>query len=63
MKLPIILGKLPIRFQWTLHNMVGHPLMEVLLLAGFEGASITVHDKTVPARWRPIVQKPGQNMG
>lgn len=37
------------RFRWTLHNVVAHPLSEVLYLLGFERASNWVHDVTVPA--------------
>jgi len=38
----------PTRFQWTLHNLVAHPLSEVLFQLGFESFSNTVHDSTVP---------------
>ena len=34
---------------WTFHNLVGHPLSEVLHLLGFERASGRVHDRTLPA--------------
>lgn len=42
------LGKLPARFQWTLHNLVAHPLSEVLFQVGLESASNWVHDASIP---------------
>jgi hypothetical protein len=47
-RLSKFLGKLPARFQWTLHNLVAHPLSEVVYQVGFEGASNKIHDATVP---------------
>ena len=35
------------RFAFTLHNIVGHPLMEVLWLLGLKRASRWVHDITL----------------
>jgi hypothetical protein len=40
--------KRPGRFSWTLHNLVGHPLSEMLHLIGCERASEWVHDVTAP---------------
>ena len=42
------LGRLPERFQWTLHNLVAHPLSELLYQAGLRRWSDRVHDLTVP---------------
>lgn len=36
------------RFEYTLHNLIGHPVSEVLHLLGFENASKKVHDWTLP---------------
>lgn len=36
------------RFQWTLHNLIAHPLSEILFQLGFENAGNKVHDMTVP---------------
>lgn len=36
------------RFNWTLHNTVGHPVSEVLHQIGLRKASDWVHDVTVP---------------
>jgi len=38
-------------FRYTLHNIVGHPLMEVLHLVGLGQWSEWVHDATLPADW------------
>lgn len=43
-----IISRLPERFRWTLHNVVAHPLSEVLFQLGFEDAGNRVHDATVP---------------
>lgn len=48
MSLPDLLSKLPKRFQWTLHNLVAHPLSEVLFQCGYEDLGNAVHDVTVP---------------
>ena len=42
------LGRLPIRFQWSLHNLVGHPLSEVCFQLGLEDLSAWFHDRTMP---------------
>lgn len=35
--------------NWTFHNIVAHPLSEILHLLGFEKAGGFVHDATVPS--------------
>jgi len=35
-------------FRMTLHNLVGHPLMEILSLVGLQSAARWVHDVTLP---------------
>ncbi len=50
MNLPEHLTRLPERYRWTPHNLLGHPLSEVLYLLGFKSLSNRVHDATVPAR-------------
>lgn len=47
-RLPAKLAKLPPRWRWTLHNIVAHPVSEVLYLMGYEHLSNRVHDLTVP---------------
>jgi hypothetical protein len=43
-----LLSRLPERYRWTLHNMVGHPVSELLGLFGFTEAATAVHDGTLP---------------
>lgn len=39
---------------WVVHNLVGHPLMQVLAFLGLTRAAFAVHDGTVP---RPKVKR------
>lgn len=41
-------ASLPPRFQWTVHNLVAHPLSEILYQVGLEDLSNDVHDFTIP---------------
>lgn len=43
-----IIGRLPKRFQYTVHNMIAHPLSEVLYQLGLVKLSEVVHDRTCP---------------
>jgi len=43
------LAKLPPRWRWTLHNLIAHPLSEVLYQLGARDLSTAVHDRTAPA--------------
>ena len=40
----------PKRFRWALHNLVGHPLLEVLTQLGAPRLGEWVHDVTLPRR-------------
>lgn len=44
------------RFAWTLHNILGHPLSEMLHLFGLARASRWVHDVTMPRDIAPTVR-------
>lgn len=46
--LPVLLGLLPKRFQWSLHKLVAHPLSEVLFQVGLHRWSEAVHGGTGP---------------
>ena len=48
MNLPRLLGRLPERFRWTVHNLVAHPLSELLFQVGLRLWSDAVHDLTMP---------------
>lgn len=39
---------LPARFNWTLHNVVGHPLSEILFQFGLGDLGNRLHDATMP---------------
>ncbi len=51
MKLRKKLAKLG-RFSWTLHNLVAHPVSEILFLIGCEDLGNKIHDITVPEHVR-----------
>jgi hypothetical protein len=36
------------RFEFTLHNLIGHPLMEIFHILGCEKLSNLIHDITLP---------------
>ena len=55
--LPALLARLPTRWRWTLHNLVAHPVSEILFLVGLDGLSNVVHDQTIP------VHEPGTGRG
>lgn len=42
------LGALPVRLQWLPHNLVAHPLSELLYQLGAEGLGNLLHDATLP---------------
>ena len=42
------LGRLPERWRWTLHNVVAHPISEVLFQVGLRRWSDAIHDLTIP---------------
>lgn len=41
-------ARLPPRWQWAPHNLVAHPLSEILFHLGFEAAGNWLHDETIP---------------
>jgi len=47
-RLPYLLGKLPERYRWSVHNLLAHPLSELLFQVGLRRWSDKVHDITVP---------------
>jgi len=36
-------------FEYALHNLIGHPVYEILHLIGLEKAADWVHESTLPA--------------
>lgn len=47
-KFRCMLGDLPPKYQFTLHNIVGHPVCEVAELLGFEKFGLFIHRNTLP---------------
>jgi len=41
-------AKLPERFQWTAHNLIAHPVSEILFQIGLGGWGDWLHDWTIP---------------
>lgn len=37
-----------VKNAWAFHNLVAHPLMQVMVWCGFKRAAIRLHDATVP---------------
>tara|TARA_Y100000310_G_C20366238_1_gene661323 strand:- start:278 stop:502 length:225 start_codon:yes stop_codon:yes gene_type:complete len=48
-----LVSRLPARFQWTIHNVIGHPVSEVAHQLGMPVLSEFVHDATMPNTVRP----------
>jgi len=36
------------RFRWSVHNIIGHPLMEVCNILGYNKLGTKIHDITIP---------------
>lgn len=45
-----LIQRLPARFRWTIHNIVAHPVSEVLEQLGCRELAQIVHDATLPPR-------------
>lgn len=43
-----LFARLPERLRWTPHNLIAHPLSEVLFLLGFGELGNRLHDWTIP---------------
>ncbi len=43
-----LFARLPERFQWTAHNLIAHPLSEILFQIGLGDWSNRLHDWTFP---------------
>ena len=35
--------------NWTVHNLIGHPLMQIFELLGMSKIATRVHDETLPS--------------
>lgn len=43
-----------VKNSWWFHNLIGHPVMQLLAFVGLTSLALKVHDKTVPYP-RPVV--------
>ena len=43
-----IINILPIRYKWTIHNLIAHPLSEIVHLLGSTDIANKIHDCTLP---------------
>ena len=39
------------RFKYTIHNMIGHPIMELFSILGLHNWAKWIHDVTLPKGW------------
>lgn len=44
-----LFASLPERFRWTTHNLIAHPLSEILFQLGLGDWGNRLHDWTIPA--------------
>lgn len=43
-----IINSLPIKYKWTIHNLIAHPLSEIVHLFGNTDFANKIHDSTIP---------------
>ena len=48
LKLNKLIMTLPERYQWSLHNLIAHPLSEIVHLCGYTDLGNKIHDYTIP---------------
>ena len=46
-----LINRLPKRFKYAVHNIVGHPLMEIANWYGCYRLASYIHDITLPKEW------------
>lgn len=46
-----------VKHSWAIHNLIAHPVMQLLVWCGFTKLGLRVHDMTVP---KPISLRPKQ---
>jgi len=47
-KIQGFINRLPERFRWTIHNLIAHPVSEILFQVGLRRQSDWIHDVTQP---------------
>lgn len=43
-----IINKLPEKYKWTIHNLIAHPISEIIHLLGNTNLANKIHDCTIP---------------
>lgn len=43
-----IINKLPEKYKWTIHNLIAHPISEIIHLLGNTNLAAKIHDCTIP---------------
>lgn len=43
-----IINKLPKKYKWTIHNLIAHPISEIIHLLGNTNLATKIHDCTIP---------------
>jgi len=44
-----VIDRLPKRFQFTIHNLIAHPLMEIFYQLGLSNLATWIHESTCPS--------------
>ena len=44
------------KYAFFIHNVFGHPTMEILYILGFKKLAKKVHDITLPKNWEQIYE-------
>ena len=47
-KLNKVIMAFPERYRWSLHNLIAHPLSEIVHLCGYTDLGNKIHDYTIP---------------
>lgn len=50
-----------VRHAWAIHNLIGHPLMQIFSWLHLPALGIKVHDATIPVprKWNPLFPSDG----
>jgi len=52
-----LISKLPEKYQWSVHNLIGHPISEIFHILGLEKLSKQIHDITLPPSKASLLKK------
>ena len=51
MSIQKLIDLLPPKFRWSAHNIIGHPVCEILSWVGLNELGVKIHDATLPEIW------------